>query len=103
MNPQLFSFAIAIRTDDGEIVTASTEDRQWAAALQGRCVTAQYYPYPPWKLAKGGTYFNARLDRQYECPERAARAYKAAQAVEVFNTPTPTPAAPAAAPEDRVE
>lgn len=73
MNPQFFSFAVAIRTDDGEIITASAEDRQWAAAQIGRCVTATFYPYPPWRLEKSGTYSNARLDRMYECPERAAK------------------------------
>lgn len=73
MNPQFFSFAVAIRTDDGEIMTASAEDRQWAAAQTGYCVTARFYPYPPWNFNKAGTYYNARLDRQYECPERSAK------------------------------
>lgn len=96
--PQLFSFSVAIRTDDGEIVMANTENRQWAAALQGRCVTAKLYPHPPWDLAKGGTFFDARLDRMYECPERAAQALKAEDAVRLMMpaqtapTATPTPA-----------
>lgn len=68
INPQLFSFSIAIKTADGEIHTSSAEDRQWAVAQKGQCVEAQLYPYPPWKLMKGGTYFNARLDRLFECP-----------------------------------
>lgn len=71
MNPQMFSFAIAIRQDDGEIVTASAEDRQWAAAQRGLCAEAVYFPYPPWKLMKSGTYYGARLDRLFECPEKA--------------------------------
>ncbi|MEK6554809.1 MAG: hypothetical protein AABZ31_06195, partial [Bdellovibrionota bacterium] len=37
-NKELFSFAIAIRQEDGQIFTASTEDRQWAAVLKGICV-----------------------------------------------------------------
>lgn len=89
VNPQLFSFAIAIRTDDGEIVTASAEDRQWAAAQVGQCATARLYPYPPWRLEKAGTYYNARLDRQYECPDRASRAHLVPAA-------TPAPALPPA-------
>ena len=68
ISPQLFSFSVAIKTPDGEIYTSSAEDRQWAVAQKGQCVEAQLYPYPPWKLMKGGTYFNARLDRLYECP-----------------------------------
>lgn len=67
-NRELFSFAIAIRQEDGQIFTASTEDRQWAAALKGICVKATLFPYPPWEFGKGGTYFNARLDSQFDCP-----------------------------------
>lgn len=74
MNPQLFSFAVAIRQDNGVIETASAEDRQWAAARPGNCVTATYYPYPPWRLDKAGTYYGARLDKQYECPDRLNKA-----------------------------
>jgi len=68
---QLFSFAIAIRTVDGEIMTASSEDRQWAVAHKGQCVEASYYPYAPWNLQKAGTYFGARLLRLYDCPEKS--------------------------------
>lgn len=64
----LHSFAIAIRDKDGEIVTASTEDRQWAVARAGLCAEAEYLPYPPWDLAKKGTYFGARLLKLYDCP-----------------------------------
>ncbi len=61
LSPQLFSFAVAIKTPDGEIFTASAEDRQWAAVSEGLCVTAKFFPYPPWKLDKAGTYYGARL------------------------------------------
>ncbi len=71
MNPSLFSFALAIREDSGEIVAASAEDRQWAAAAKGNCVEAVYYPYPPWQVMKSGTYHNARLDKMTDCPEKA--------------------------------
>lgn len=64
---QLFSFAVAIREKSGEIVTASSEDRQWAVAQEGHCVVAKLFPYPPWNLDKSGTYFGARLLRLYEC------------------------------------
>jgi hypothetical protein len=66
---QLFSFAVAIKQDDGEIFTASSEDRRWAVAHQGLCVEARFFPYPPWNLARGGTYYGARLERLYECPK----------------------------------
>jgi hypothetical protein len=65
---QLYSFAVAIKTEDGEIHTASSEDRQWAVAEKGMCVEAKYYPYPPWDLDKDGTYHNARLLRMGACP-----------------------------------
>ena len=69
MNPGLFSFSVAIRLPDGEIVTASAEDRQWAVVQKGICAEATFYPYPPWEVMKGGTYFNARLDKLYDCPK----------------------------------
>ncbi len=64
---QIFSFAIAIKEKTGDIVTASSEDRQWALVKRGMCVDAIYYPYPPWNLDKGGTFYNARLVRLMEC------------------------------------
>lgn len=66
---QLYSYAVAIRDSKGEIHTASGVDRQWAVAQKGQCVEAKYYPYPPWNLDKGGTYFNARLMRLFDCPK----------------------------------
>lgn len=68
LNPELYSFAIAIRAKDGMIHTASAEDRQWASMSQGRCVKAKYFPYPPWNLEKAGTFFGARLLEAWECP-----------------------------------
>ena len=65
---QLFSFAIAIETKDGEVHTASSEDRQWAVANVGQCVIARYFPYPPWELNQAGTFFNARLLELRNCP-----------------------------------
>lgn len=70
INPQLFSFAVAIKDSTGEIVTASTEDRQWAVAQQGQCAEARFYPYPPWNFNKAGTYFNARLDKLWDCSSK---------------------------------
>ena len=63
----MYSFAIAIKQASGEILTASTEDRQWAIVKKGACVEAKFYPYPPWNLEKADTYFNARLTRLKEC------------------------------------
>lgn len=67
INPQMFSFAVAIKEDSGEIVTASAEDRQWAVAQAGQCAEAVFYPYPFWRLDKANTYFGARLEKLFDC------------------------------------
>ncbi len=64
---QLFSFAVAIRDDKGEIHTASSEDRQWAVAEVGQCVEAKFFPFPFWQFDKANTYFGARLERLFDC------------------------------------
>ena len=64
---EMFSYAVAIKTPDNEIVTASAEDRQWAVAKAGQCVKAKFFPYPPWNFEKAGTYYGARLVRLYVC------------------------------------
>ena len=68
MPRDLFSFAIGIQTPDGEVHTASSEDRQWAAVEAGLCVKAKYFPYAPWNLSKAGTYYGARLLESHVCP-----------------------------------
>ena len=71
ISSQVFSFAVGIRDEkSGEIVTASSEDRQWAIARAGLCVEAEFFPYPPWDLKKWGTYFNARLLKLYDCSNK---------------------------------
>ena len=67
-NAQIFSFAVAIKDANGDILTASSEDRQWAVVEKGKCAEAVFFPYPPWILDKAGTFFGARLYRLYECP-----------------------------------
>jgi len=64
---QLYSFAVAIKVKSGEIMTASSEDRQWAVVEKGKCAEAKFYPYPPWKLDRAGTFHGARLLKLYEC------------------------------------
>ncbi len=64
---QLFSFAVSLRDKKGSIWTAAGEDRQWAVVKEGQCIEARFYPYPPWDLAKSGTYANARLIRIFDC------------------------------------
>jgi hypothetical protein len=66
-NPDLYSFAVAIKSKDGRIWTASAQDRQWASIADGRCVKAKFFPYPPWKLDKAGTYYGARLLEAWDC------------------------------------
>ncbi|MBC7742094.1 MAG: hypothetical protein H7061_07850 [Bdellovibrionaceae bacterium] len=66
INPQAFSFSVAIKDrKTGEIYMASSEDRQWAAVQKGNCVIAAYFPYPPWNMSKGSTDHNARLLRNF--------------------------------------
>lgn len=68
---QVFSFAVAIREEkSNEIVTASSEDRQWAVVNPGQCAEAKFFPYPPWHLEKSGTYHSARLIRLFDCPKK---------------------------------
>jgi hypothetical protein len=70
---QLHMFSVSIRQPNGEMVTAISEDAQWAIARAGLCVKANYYPYPPWNLKQAGTYFNARLLTMVDCGSQAAR------------------------------
>lgn len=67
LNPELYSLAIAIRTKDGKIHTASSEDRQWTSMTAGQCVKAKFFPYPPWNLQKAGTFYGARLLEAWQC------------------------------------
>ncbi len=87
--PGMFSFAVAVRSPEGVIHTASSEDRQWAVARAGNCVKATFFPYAPWVLKKDGTYYNARLDELRDCASKAPVAPPAAEA--------PTAAAPPSA------
>lgn len=70
ITPKVFSFAVAIKDETGEIFTASSEDRQWAVSKPGQCAEAEFLPYPPWDLRHKGTYFGARLVRLSDCPVR---------------------------------
>lgn len=65
--PQIYSAAVAVRdTQSNEIVTGSTEDRQWGVVKEGQCVEADFFPYPPWNLQKAGTYYNVRVIKLYD-------------------------------------
>jgi len=97
----LFSFAVGIKDKAGEIITGTSEDRQWAIVQRGQCAKAKFFPYPPWDLDKSGTYYNVRLLRLYECqsgaltlttPEPKASVAPPAGAASVA---TPVPAATA--------
>lgn len=68
---QLFSFAVGVKDEKtNEIVTGSTEDRQWAVARTNQCVEALFFPYPPWNINKWGTYYNVRLLKLFECSDK---------------------------------
>jgi hypothetical protein len=60
--PRMFSFAVAVEDQETrEILVASSEDRRWATVEKGNCVTARFFPYPPWRLDKTGAYFGAQV------------------------------------------
>jgi hypothetical protein len=69
---KMFSFAVAVKDQTtGEIFTGSTEDRQWAAVEgEGFCGVARFFPYPPWKLDKAGTYYGVRLLKLWSCEDK---------------------------------
>ncbi len=59
---RLFSYAVAVEDPvTREILVASSEDRRWATVEKGNCVTARFFPYPPWRLDRTGAYFNAQV------------------------------------------
>lgn len=95
---QMFSFAVMVKSFNGTIYSASSEDRQWAIARKGYCVEARYYPYPPWNLDKADTYHNARLVRVFECKSEAPATWKPTGAPNAPNALEAAPTAPAAAP-----
>lgn len=64
---QLHSYSILIEDKEGQLYTASSEDRQWQVATKGFCVRALLYRYPPWDLEKAGTFFNARVKELKRC------------------------------------
>lgn len=68
---KMFSFAVAVKDQTtGEIFTGSTEDRQWAAVEgEGFCGVARFFPYPPWKFDKAGTYYGVRLLKLWSCTD----------------------------------
>lgn len=61
----LIARAVMLKTPNGEYVTFSTDDRQWAALENkdavGKCVTATIYPYSPISFGKDGTFYGGRL------------------------------------------
>jgi hypothetical protein len=73
-----YSFAVAIKADDGTIYSASAEDRQWAAVKEGYRVRATLFPYSPWNWSKQGTYQGARLRQVLGVP--SSRGERPAQA-----------------------
>ncbi|OYZ22162.1 MAG: hypothetical protein B7Y39_08215 [Bdellovibrio sp. 28-41-41] len=64
---KIYSFAVGVKDNKTqEIVTGSSEDRQWGVVKDGQCVEAVFFPYPPWNLQKAGTYFNVRVHKLYD-------------------------------------
>lgn len=64
---KIYSFAVGVKDNSTqEIVTGSSEDRQWGVVKEGQCVEAKFFPYPPWNLNKAGTYYNVRVQKLYD-------------------------------------
>ena len=57
----MFSSAVAMQLPSGEIMTFSTEDRQFGAVAKGDQIKVMVSKYPPWEFTKAGTYYNGRL------------------------------------------
>lgn len=102
---ELFSFAVGIKTKNGEIITGTTEDRQWAIVQKGQCAKAKFYPYPPWDFDKSGTFFNVRLLKLSDCITGGGVQKAAAPATATTPSPStaaalpaPSPSAPVVAP-----
>jgi len=57
----MFSSAVAMQLPSGEIMTFSTEDRQFGAVAKGDQIRVMVSKYPPWEFTKAGTYYNGRL------------------------------------------
>lgn len=72
---KIYSFAVGVQDKEtSEIVTGSTEDRQWGVVKEGQCVEAAFSPYPPWNLQKAGTYYNVRLKKLFDsCSDLEAK------------------------------
>jgi hypothetical protein len=93
---QVYSFAVAVRNADGEIFTASSEERDWAVAKKGFCAEARFYPYPPWNLERAGKYTNARLVKLLDCQAAGVQSLPAVKpdgAADGGALATPTPTA----------
>lgn len=85
LNPQAFSFSVAIKDRfSNEIFMASSEDRKWAAVTKGNCVVAAFFPYPPWALNKGMTDHNARLLRNFTSCEDVSKEDSFLEAIKFF-------------------
>jgi hypothetical protein len=71
-----YSFAIAIKAEDGTIYSASAEDRQWAVVKEGYRVRAVLFPYSPLDWKKQGTYHGARLLQILSAPSPSSAGQK---------------------------
>jgi prepilin-type N-terminal cleavage/methylation domain-containing protein len=61
------TFSFAVDLDIGnEVVTFSSEDRQFANVVKGDSVEVAVFRYAPWQWDKAGTYCNGRLLRKYK-------------------------------------
>jgi prepilin-type N-terminal cleavage/methylation domain-containing protein len=63
-----FSRAVSIELANGEFLTFSTVDRQFATVKKGDCVEVRVQKYGSLNFAKAGTYHNGRLKRKFRCP-----------------------------------
>lgn len=93
---QMYSYSILIQGDDGQLYTASSEDRQWQVIKKGYCVEALLFRYPPWHLDKANTFFNARLKNVRVCPGQTALPQNTEGPAGPRETPPPVLAPPSA-------
>ena len=67
-NP-VYSFAVNIQGEEGQILSFSSEDRQFAACNKGDVIRVLVFKYPPWNLDKSGTYYGGRLLQKLKVAE----------------------------------
>lgn len=63
----IFSSAILLQKSNGDLISVTSEDRQWFVIKKDMCVRTKFFKYPFWNFDKSGTYYGARLLKVEPC------------------------------------